>query len=161
MAATTENVVIDEVANGPEDIGLDWASIDWRQVEADVRRLRQRIFRASHATDPCKIRTYVLSPSHDLSWAVEQVDAKSARRVSYTSGVGPAARARGRAASPRRPGFPIHPRRVRVATASFAHNSERAGRARGTAGSMRRTGPNPWGNVMIHAARRLDLTQRL
>ena len=86
MAATTENVVIDEVANGPEDIGLDWASIDWRQVEADVRRLRQRIFRASHATDPCKIRTYVLSPSHDLSCAVEQVDAKSARRVSYTSG---------------------------------------------------------------------------
>ena len=72
MAATTENVVIDEVANGPEDIGLDWASIDWRQVEADVRRLRQRIFRASHATDPCKIRTYVLSPSHDLSCAVEQ-----------------------------------------------------------------------------------------
>ena len=110
MAATTENVVIDEVANGPEDIGLDWASIDWRQVEADVRRLRQRIFRASHATDPCKIRTYVLSPSHDLSRAAEQVDARSARRVSYIpQGVSPAARARGRAALPRRPGSSIIP----------------------------------------------------
>ena len=113
MAATTENLAIDEKANGPEDIPLDWASIDWRQVEADVRRLRQRIFRASHATDPCKIRTYVLSPSHDLSWAVEQVDAKSARRVSYTSG----GRPRSAGSRPRRftatAGLSDHPRRLR------------------------------------------------
>ena len=61
MTATTENVVIDDavindVVNGPEDICLDWASIDWRQVEADVRRLRQRIFTASRAGDHKKVR---------------------------------------------------------------------------------------------------------
>jgi hypothetical protein len=32
------------VVNGPEDDDLDWLSIDWQRVEADVRRLRQRIF---------------------------------------------------------------------------------------------------------------------
>jgi len=30
--------------NGPEGEDLDWASIDWRRAEEDVRRLRQRIF---------------------------------------------------------------------------------------------------------------------
>ncbi len=43
MTATTENVVIDDVVNGPEDIDLDWAQVDWRQVEADVRRLREHL----------------------------------------------------------------------------------------------------------------------
>ena len=37
--------------NGPEDATLDWHQIDWRRVEADVRRLRQRIFTASQAGD--------------------------------------------------------------------------------------------------------------
>ncbi len=32
--------------NGPEDANFDWRQVDWRQVEASVRRLRQRIFRA-------------------------------------------------------------------------------------------------------------------
>jgi RNA-directed DNA polymerase len=36
-------------ANGPEDATFYWHQIDWRQVEADVRRLRQRIFTASQA----------------------------------------------------------------------------------------------------------------
>src|SRR5665811_1031570 len=31
------------VVNGPEDEPLDWHAIDWRAVEEDVRRLRQRI----------------------------------------------------------------------------------------------------------------------
>jgi RNA-directed DNA polymerase len=35
--------------NGPEDETLDWRQIDWRAVEASVRRLRQRIFTASQA----------------------------------------------------------------------------------------------------------------
>jgi len=35
------------VANGPEGDVLDWDAVDWRQVEDDVRRLRQRIFTAS------------------------------------------------------------------------------------------------------------------
>jgi RNA-directed DNA polymerase len=44
------------VANGPEDEPLDWSSIDWRQVQDDVRRLRQRIFTASRAGDLKKVR---------------------------------------------------------------------------------------------------------
>ena len=34
------------VVNGPEDATLDWHAVDWRRVEDDVRRLRQRIFAA-------------------------------------------------------------------------------------------------------------------
>jgi RNA-directed DNA polymerase len=37
------------VVNGPEGDALDWGSIDWAEVEGDVRRLRQRIFTASQA----------------------------------------------------------------------------------------------------------------
>ena len=35
------------VVNGPEDVPFDWHQFDWRRVEDDVRRLRQRIFTAS------------------------------------------------------------------------------------------------------------------
>ncbi|MER7578150.1 reverse transcriptase N-terminal domain-containing protein [Streptomyces sp. NPDC126514] len=42
--------------NGPQGEGFDWASIDWRRVEEDVRRLRQRIFTASQAGDLRKVR---------------------------------------------------------------------------------------------------------
>ena len=44
------------VVNGPEDDVLDWLSVDWPQVEDDVRRLRQRIFTASQAGDLKKVR---------------------------------------------------------------------------------------------------------
>ena len=44
------------VANGPEDDVADWDAIDWRQVQDDVRRLRQRIFTASRAGDLKKVR---------------------------------------------------------------------------------------------------------
>jgi RNA-directed DNA polymerase len=43
------------VVNGPSD-GLDWLSIDWRRVEDDVRRLRQRIFTASRDGDHKRVR---------------------------------------------------------------------------------------------------------
>jgi RNA-directed DNA polymerase len=42
--------------NGPEDVPTDWAAINWRQVEDDARRLRQRIFAASQAGDLAKVR---------------------------------------------------------------------------------------------------------
>jgi RNA-directed DNA polymerase len=42
--------------NGPEGDGLDWDAVDWRQVEDDVWRLRQRIFTASQAGDLKKVR---------------------------------------------------------------------------------------------------------
>jgi RNA-directed DNA polymerase len=46
----------DVVVNGPEGGTLDWDAVDWRQVEEDVRRLRQRIFAASQAGDLKKVR---------------------------------------------------------------------------------------------------------
>ena len=48
--------VTDAVVNGPEGGPLDWDAVDWRQVEEDVRRLRQRIFAASQAGDLKKVR---------------------------------------------------------------------------------------------------------
>jgi RNA-directed DNA polymerase len=44
------------MVNGPEDVVCDWSSIDWRQVEDDVGRLRQRIFTASQAADWKRVR---------------------------------------------------------------------------------------------------------
>ena len=44
------------VVNGPEGDGLDWYSVDWAQVEDEVRHLRQRIFTASLAGDLKKVR---------------------------------------------------------------------------------------------------------
>ena len=35
--------------NGPEDEIIDWDAVQWRRVEDDVRRLRQRIFTATQA----------------------------------------------------------------------------------------------------------------
>jgi RNA-directed DNA polymerase len=46
----------DVMANGPEGGIPDWNAVDWRQVEEDVRRLRQRIFAASQAGDLKKVR---------------------------------------------------------------------------------------------------------
>jgi RNA-directed DNA polymerase len=44
------------VNDGPEGEDLDWASVDWRRAEEDVRRLRQRIFTASQAGDMKRVR---------------------------------------------------------------------------------------------------------
>jgi RNA-directed DNA polymerase len=44
------------MVNGPEDVVLDWDAIDWRAVEDGVRRLRQRIFKASLVGDLKKVR---------------------------------------------------------------------------------------------------------
>jgi hypothetical protein len=45
------------VVNGPEDATFDWRQVDWRRVEGDVRRLRQRIFTASKAGDLARVRS--------------------------------------------------------------------------------------------------------
>jgi RNA-directed DNA polymerase len=42
--------------NGPEDDVFDWDAMQWRQVEDDVRRLRQRIFTATQAGDLARVR---------------------------------------------------------------------------------------------------------
>ena len=52
LGATTAVVV-----NGPEDAPFDWRQVDWRRVEDDVRRLRQRIFTASKAGDLARVRS--------------------------------------------------------------------------------------------------------
>ena len=52
LDATTKVVV-----NGPEDAPFDWRQVDWRRVEDDVRRLRQRIFTASKAGDLARVRS--------------------------------------------------------------------------------------------------------
>uniref|UniRef100_UPI00384DF20D reverse transcriptase N-terminal domain-containing protein n=1 Tax=Streptomyces malaysiensis TaxID=92644 RepID=UPI00384DF20D len=42
--------------NGPEDDALDWHGIDWGQTEENVRRLRQRIFKATQEEGWKKVR---------------------------------------------------------------------------------------------------------
>jgi RNA-directed DNA polymerase len=42
--------------NGPEGAALDWDAVDWQTVEADVRRLRRRIFAATRAGDLKQVR---------------------------------------------------------------------------------------------------------
>jgi len=56
-AAVAPSTVGCDVVNGPKDAVLDWDAIDWRSVEDDVRRLRQRIFTASQAGDLKKVRS--------------------------------------------------------------------------------------------------------
>jgi len=47
------------VVNGPED-PLDWDAIRWREREQRVRRLRQRIFKATQAGDLKQVRNLQL-----------------------------------------------------------------------------------------------------
>ena len=44
------------VVSGPEDDAERWRQVDWRRAEAEVRRLRQRIFTASKAGDLPRVR---------------------------------------------------------------------------------------------------------
>ena len=46
----------DPVVNGLSGERSDWDAVQWRQVEDDVQRLRQRIFAASRAGDLKKVR---------------------------------------------------------------------------------------------------------
>ncbi|GAA4296421.1 group II intron reverse transcriptase/maturase [Mycobacterium paraffinicum] len=45
------------VVNGPEDVALDWDSIDWRVHEQNVIRLRRRIFKATREQDWAMVRS--------------------------------------------------------------------------------------------------------
>jgi len=42
--------------NGPEGEVVAWDAVGWRQVQDDVRRLRQRIFTARQAGDLKRVR---------------------------------------------------------------------------------------------------------
>src|SRR6266849_6598051 len=45
------------MVNGPEDLPFDWDAVDWRACEDEVRRLRQRIFKATQEQDWAKVRS--------------------------------------------------------------------------------------------------------
>jgi len=76
------------VVNGPEDASFDWHAIDWRRVEDDVRRLRQRIFTASKAGDLKKVRSLqklMLRSRANTLVSVRRVTERNAGRL--TAGV--------------------------------------------------------------------------
>ncbi|WP_343236557.1 group II intron reverse transcriptase/maturase [Streptomyces griseus] len=50
------NPVRASIANGPQGGHLDWHSINWAEAEGNVRRLRQRIFKATQEGDLKKVR---------------------------------------------------------------------------------------------------------
>jgi len=54
-AVMVDLAAMGDVVNGPEDLP-DWDAIDWRDQEAQVRRLRQRIFKATQAGDLKRVR---------------------------------------------------------------------------------------------------------
>ena len=69
--------------NGPEDAGLDWDAIDWRAQEDNVRRLRQRIFKATREGDLTKVRNLqklMLRSRANTLVSVRQVTQRNAGR---------------------------------------------------------------------------------
>jgi RNA-directed DNA polymerase len=76
------------VVNGPENATPAWRQIDWRRVEADVRRLRQRIFTASQAGDLPRVRSLqklMLRSRASTLLSVRRVTERNAGRL--TAGV--------------------------------------------------------------------------
>ena len=75
-------------ANGPEDATFDWRQVDWRRVEDDVRRLRQRIFTASKSGDLARVRNLqklMLRSRANTLISVRRVTERNAGRL--TAGV--------------------------------------------------------------------------
>ncbi|HEY5427570.1 MAG TPA: reverse transcriptase N-terminal domain-containing protein [Solirubrobacteraceae bacterium] len=76
------------VVNGPKDASFDWRQIEWRRVEDDVRRLRQRIFTASRTGDLKKVRSLqklMLRSRANTLLSVRRVTERNAGRL--TAGV--------------------------------------------------------------------------
>jgi hypothetical protein len=76
------------VVSGPEDTGAGWHQIDWRHVEREVRRLRQRIFTASRAGDLARVRRLqrlMLRSRSNALVSVRRVTERNAGRL--TAGV--------------------------------------------------------------------------
>ena len=68
--------------NGPEDV-LEWDAVDWRAHEQNVRRLRQRIFKAAREQDWPKVRNLqklMLRSRSDTLVSVRQVTQRNAGR---------------------------------------------------------------------------------
>jgi RNA-directed DNA polymerase len=76
------------VVSGPEGEFLDWREIDWRHVEDQVRRLRQRIFTASRTGDLQRVRRLqrlMLRSRANTLLSVRRVTERNAGRL--TAGV--------------------------------------------------------------------------
>jgi RNA-directed DNA polymerase len=76
------------VVNGPEDKIPDWRQVNWRSVEENVRRLRQRIFTASQAGDLARVRSLqklMLGSRANTLASVRRVTERNAGRM--TAGV--------------------------------------------------------------------------
>src|SRR3989441_13285125 len=74
--------------NGPEDDLDDWAAVDWRAHEDNVRRLRQRIFKATQDGDLRRVRRLqklMLRSRSNTLVSVRQVTQRNAGR--RTAGV--------------------------------------------------------------------------
>src|SRR5262245_32399129 len=75
------------VLNGPEEL-LDWDAVNWRHTEAQVQRLRQRIFKATQAGDLKRVRNLqklMLRSLANTLVSVRQVTQRNAGR--HTPGV--------------------------------------------------------------------------
>ncbi|WP_239382657.1 reverse transcriptase N-terminal domain-containing protein [Frankia sp. CIT1] len=69
--------------NGPEDALLAWDAVDWRTCEEEVRRLRQRIFKAAQEQDWPKVRNLqklMLRSRSNTLMSVRQVTQRNAGR---------------------------------------------------------------------------------
>src|SRR5215211_1513319 len=69
--------------NGPEDVATDWDAINWRTREEDVRRLRQRIFKATRDGDLKRVRNLqklMLRSRSNTLISVRQVTQRNAGR---------------------------------------------------------------------------------
>src|SRR5258708_5912188 len=87
-AILTDTKVDAVTVNGPEDVFPAWDAIDWRTCEDDVRRLRQRIFKAAQEQDWPKVRNLqklmLRSRSNTLT-SVRQVTQRNTGRA--TAGI--------------------------------------------------------------------------
>jgi RNA-directed DNA polymerase len=71
--------------SGPEDAALHWRQVDRRRAEADVRRLRQRIFTASKAGDLKRVRRL---QKLMLRWVEERAYGRVSATSAARSGAG-------------------------------------------------------------------------
>src|SRR3979409_2549541 len=67
------------MVNGPKDVTLDWDAIDWRLHEEDVRRLRQRIFKAAQDGSLATVRN--LQKLMLRSWSNTLVSVRQATQL--------------------------------------------------------------------------------
>ena len=82
-AMLTDTRVDAVTVNGPEDVLPAWDAIDWRTCEEEVRRLRQRIFKAAQEQDWPRVRNLqklMLRSRSNTLVSVRQVTQRNAGR---------------------------------------------------------------------------------